>query len=114
MAKEKEVVKESAKVGEVKLENKNKKEEVKMEKKVNKKKDENNKEVKKMEKAIITVKHLEEEFGMKAKVIRRHLRAMEENSKPRGPEQYQWWEDSKELAAIKKNLKAQKQKKQPR
>lgn len=55
---------------------------------------------------IITVKDLEQEFGLKAKVIRRYLRKMEESSKPRGPEKYQWDSKSKELKIIRKNLEA--------
>ncbi len=55
---------------------------------------------------IITTEHLEKEFGMKAKVIRRYLRKMEESSKPRGPQRYEWDATSKELAKIRKNLEA--------
>ena len=80
-----------------------------------------NKEVKEMaenktksEKKIVEVKDLEAEYGIKAKVIRRHLRQMEESTKPRSSEKYQWWEDSKELAEIRKNLEQAIQKKQPR
>lgn len=55
---------------------------------------------------IITTSHLEKEFGMKAKVIRRYLRKMEDSSKPRGPQRYEWDAKSKELAKIRKNLEA--------
>ncbi len=55
---------------------------------------------------IITTAHLEKEFGMKAKVIRRYLRKMEESSKPRGPQRYEWDATSAELKKIRKNLEA--------
>jgi len=57
-------------------------------------------------KGIITTEHLEKEFGMKAKVIRRYLRKMDESTKPRGPQRYEWEANSKELKAIRKNLEA--------
>lgn len=60
---------------------------------------------------VISVKDLEEEFGMKAKVIRRYLRKMDESTKPRGPEKYQWDANSKELKAVRKNLQAISEKK---
>lgn len=99
MAEKKKEVKETA---EVKKQNQNK--EVK----------EMTKKEKKTEKKIVEVKDLEAEFGIRAKVIRRHLRSMEESTKPRNSEKYQWWEDSEELATIKKNLEAAVAKKQPR
>ncbi len=55
---------------------------------------------------IVGVKELEVEFGLTGKVIRRHLRKMEENKKPRGPEPYQWWSDDPNFLTIQKNLKA--------
>lgn len=57
-------------------------------------------------KGIVTTKHLEEEFGIKAKVIRRYLRKMPESTKPRGAERYEWEAGSKELKAIRTNLEA--------
>lgn len=54
---------------------------------------------------IVGVKDLEKEFGITAKVIRRHLRKMEENTKPRGPEPYQWWHDDPRYLQIRKNFK---------
>lgn len=72
------------------------------------------KEVQKSEKAkaekksnttgLVTVKDLEAEFGIKAKVIRRHLRKMEESTKARGPERYEWEVKSPELKAIRTKL----------
>lgn len=59
---------------------------------------------KKKEKKIVGVKDLEAEFKMPGKAIRRHLRRMEENKKPRGPEPYQWLEDDKDLKAIRAKL----------
>ncbi len=59
---------------------------------------------KKKEKKIVGVKDLEAEFKMPGKTIRRHLRRMEENKKPRGPEPYQWLEDDKDLKAIREKL----------
>ena len=53
---------------------------------------------------VVTVKDLEGHFGIKAKVIRRHLRKMEESTKPRGPQRYEWDLTSEELAAIYQNL----------
>lgn len=55
---------------------------------------------------IVTVKDLEAEFGIPAKTIRRHLRKMDENVKPRGPEMYQWNKSDANLKKIKKNLEA--------
>lgn len=55
---------------------------------------------------IITTAHLEKEFGLKAKVIRRYLRKMDESTKERGPTRYEWDAGSKELKAIRKNLEA--------
>jgi len=60
----------------------------------------------KVETGLVNVKDLEAEFGLKAKVIRRHLRKMEESTKERGPSRYEWETKSAELAAIRKNLKA--------
>ncbi len=61
---------------------------------------------KKSERRIVGVKDLEKEFKISGKQIRRHLRKMEENRKPRGPEPYQWYEDSKDYQAIRANFKA--------
>jgi len=58
----------------------------------------------KKQKQIIGVKDLEEEFGIPGKTIRRYLRKMDENKKPRGPEPYQWNHDDPHLKQIKKNL----------
>ena len=58
------------------------------------------------ERQIHGVAHLEQEFGLTGKTIRRHLRKMEENRKPRGPEPYQWWSDDPNYITIRKNLKA--------
>jgi hypothetical protein len=58
----------------------------------------------KKERRIVGVKDLEAEFGLPGKTIRRHLRKMEENKKPRGPEPYQWFEDDKDFAKIRANL----------
>ena len=69
---------------------------------------------KKSEQKIVTVKDLESEFGLKGKIIRRYLRQMEENTKPRGPQRYEWFENSDELAAIRKNLQEITAKAQPR
>jgi hypothetical protein len=55
---------------------------------------------------IVGVKQLEAEFGLTGKVIRRHLRKMEENTKPRGPEPYQWWSTDPVFKQIRKNLQA--------
>ncbi len=99
MAEKKKEVKETAKVTE---ETKNKEVKEVAENKT------------KSEKKIVEVKDLEAEYGIKAKVIRRHLRQIEESTKPRNSEKYQWWEDSKELAEIRKNLEQIIQKKQPR
>lgn len=55
---------------------------------------------------LITVKDLEKEFGIKAKIIRRHLRKMEESTKERNSTRYEWDPKSEELKAIRKNLKA--------
>lgn len=54
---------------------------------------------------IVGIKDLEKEFNMPGKTIRRHLRKMEENKKPRGPEPYQWFASDPNLKKIKKNLK---------
>jgi len=71
-------------------------------------------EKKKTEQKIITVKDLESEFGLKGKIIRRYLRNMEENTKPKGPQRYEWFENSEELASIRKNLQEITTKAQPR
>lgn len=55
-------------------------------------------------KGIITTAHLEAEFGLKAKIIRRYLRKMDESTKPRGAQRYEWEASSKELKAIRANL----------
>jgi hypothetical protein len=57
-------------------------------------------------KMILGVKDLEAEFGLTGKTIRRHLRKMEENKKPRGPEPYQWFADDPGFKKIRENLKA--------
>lgn len=54
---------------------------------------------------IVGVKDLEKEFGLTGKTIRRHLRKMKENTKPRGPEPYEWWSDGDDYTQIRKNLK---------
>ncbi len=71
-------------------------------------------EANRSEQNIVTVKDLESEFGLKGKVIRRYLRQMEENTKPRGPQRYEWFENSDELAEIRKNLQEITAKAQPR
>lgn len=58
----------------------------------------------KKEVKIWTVKDLEEEFGVKGKIIRRHLRKMEENIKPRGPQRYEWKETDPKFKKIRKKL----------
>jgi hypothetical protein len=55
---------------------------------------------------IIGVKDLEKEFKIPGKTIRRHLRKMEENKKPRGPEPYEWKASDPNLKKIKAKLKA--------
>lgn len=55
--------------------------------------------------SIVGVKDLEKEFGMTGKVIRRHLRKMVENKKPRGPEPYQWLSNDPNFKKIRENLK---------
>ena len=60
-------------------------------------------------KGIITTHHLELEFGMKAKTIRRYLRKMADSTKPRGPQRYEWEANSAELKKIRKNLEAVKE-----
>jgi DeoR/GlpR family transcriptional regulator of sugar metabolism len=55
---------------------------------------------------IVGVKELEKEFGLSGRIIRRHLRKMAENTKPRGPEPYQWYSDDPNFKAIRSNLKA--------
>jgi len=69
-----------------------------------KKKEEQPKKNKSSKARIVGVKDLEKEFGVPGKTIRRYLRRMEENTKPRGPEPYQWYENSKEFKAIKEKL----------
>ena len=59
----------------------------------------------KSKRRIVGVPDLEKEFGITGKVIRRHLRKMEENTKPRGPEPYQWFHDDPKFIAIRKNFK---------
>ena len=59
----------------------------------------------KKDRKIVGVKDLEKEFKIPGKTIRRHLRKMNENTKPRGPEPYQWFEDDKNYQAIRENLK---------
>lgn len=59
----------------------------------------------KKERKIVGVKDLEAEFKIPGKTIRRHLRKMDENTKPRGPEPYQWYEDDKNFTKIRENLK---------
>ena len=63
-------------------------------------------ETSKSKKRIVGVKDLEKEFKLPGKTIRRYLRKMNENTKPRGPEPYQWFEDDKNYKAIRENLKA--------
>ena len=63
-------------------------------------------ETSKSKKRIVGVKDLEKEFKLPGKTIRRYLRKMNENTKPRGPEPYQWFEDDKSYKAIRENLKA--------
>ena len=53
---------------------------------------------------LVTIKDLEAEFGLKGKIIRRHLRKMEESTKVRGPQRYEWEPKSTELKAIKAKL----------
>jgi len=65
----------------------------------------------KKQKQIIGVKDLEEEFGIPGKTIRRYLRKMDENKKPRGPEPYQWNHDDEDLKKIRQNLKEIKSRK---
>jgi len=60
---------------------------------------------KKSDRIIVGVKDLEKEFKISAKQIRRHLRKMEENHKPRGPEPYQWYSDDPKYQAIRDNFK---------
>jgi len=59
---------------------------------------------KKVDRIIVGVKDLEKEFKISGKQIRRHLRKMEENQKPRGPEPYQWYSDDPKFQAIRKNF----------
>jgi len=54
---------------------------------------------------IVMVKDLEKEFKISAKQIRRHLRKMKENLKPRNTEHYQWYSSDPNLQKIRKNLK---------
>ena len=79
---------------------------LKKEKKAPVKKSTKTKAKKNTERRIVGVKDLEEEFGMPGKAIRRHLRKMEENKKPRGPEPYQWFSDDPNFIKIQENLKA--------
>jgi len=59
---------------------------------------------------IITPAHLAEEFGLTSKALRRKLRQMEESTKPSDGTPYQWYSDSKELAAIRERLQQEKAK----
>lgn len=63
------------------------------------------KRVAKKQRKIVGVKDLEAEFGISGKQIRRHLRKMNENKKPRGPEPYQWYSDDPNYTKIRNNFK---------
>ncbi len=97
---------EESKLPEAKQEQKQEKKAIKQKKQVKQKKQETKPKSKKKQIQIVGVKDLEKEFKIPGKTIRRYLRKMEENTKPRGPEPYQWKEGSKELKAIRANLKA--------
>jgi len=59
---------------------------------------------------VVGVKDLAKVTGMKEKVIRRHLRNMEESSKPADGTKYQWRSTSPEYKAVLEALKEHRKK----